>query len=278
MLIVDDRVAEARQHCRAGNLQAAMDLYSSLLAESPRRADLYFERGVVAQLGQAPAVAERDFRVCLGLEPGHFRAREHLGEIRRRMEPFVGSRAEPQHSEPFIYAVGSSYIRAFSSTTLFLPLWLGPANDLSFISGDRAARTQAHLFAAIDRCDLRNPVMLVMGNNDAIMHANNLAGTKDPQPDGTAARHCDVLEAGALRYVAAIENMLRRYPGIELLVTGGFLAFSPEKMNTPASPIAFSKNIARGSVCSSSISTRPWPIPPPERCEPNSRVIRTTSI
>ena len=231
MVTFDDRVRDARMAMKMGNLQGAMDAYNTLIGEQPQAPQLYFERGLVAHLGQAGQLAERDYRTALSLDPTHLKARENLGHIARKVMPFVGpTQASRSGStdDPFVYVVGSSYVRSFSASTLFLPLWLGPANELSFLNDERAARTTAHLFATLDRCDLRNPVLLVMGNNDPINHADNLLGTKDLQAKGELGSHAEVVEAAAMRYAAAIEAILGRYPGIRLLVLGGCVMFARE--------------------------------------------------
>ena len=227
----ETRLAEARQAMRLGNLQAAADAYGPLLAEAPNIAELHFERGVIAQLGRAPQVAEQDYRNCLRLDPAHLRARENLGQLFRNTFPppgFARSDRAASQDAPFVYVVGSSYVRSFSSTTLFLPLWLGPANELSFINDEAAARTQAHLLATIARCDRRNPVLLVMGNNDPIVHADNLLKTKDLQATGALGSHAEIVEAAALRYMAAIQALLEAYPDLTLWVLGACLMFSAE--------------------------------------------------
>lgn len=228
----DGRVEQARLWAKSGKLNEAILLYNKLIGENLREAQLYFERGRASQLAGAFAEAERDYRICLLLEPGHLRAREYLGQVVRRASPFVGASSDRISELPaddsFVYVVGSSYVRAFSSTTLFIPLWLGPANELSFINDQRAQKTRLHLLATIGRCDLRKPVLLVMGNNDPIMHADNLAGTKDAQARGELGSDREILEGAALRYIATIEDILLQYPAIKLFVLGGCLMFSAE--------------------------------------------------
>ncbi len=232
MLTFDERLRDARMALKTGNLQAAMAGYNGLLAEQPQAAPLLFERGLVAHLGGAADLAVHDYRLCLAAEPAHLKARENLGQIARRTRPFVGPpgpRPRPATDDgAFVYAVGSSYVRSFSSSTVFLPLWLGPANELTFITDEGAARTAAHLTATLDRCDPLRPVLLVMGNNDPIVHADNLAGTKDRQAAGELGSHAEVIGEAARRYVQVLETLLERYPGIALYVLGACVMFSTE--------------------------------------------------
>jgi hypothetical protein len=233
MLSFDDRLREARLAMKTGQLQKAVEAYNDLLTAQPNDAQLVFERGLVAQLGNAVQLAVNDYRYALQLDPTHVRARENLGQIARRTTANVG----PPHSvadagvetHPFISAVGASHIRSFSSTTLFLPLWLGPGNELSFLTDDRAARTQAHLLAAIARCDLRNPVMLVLGENDPFVHTGDYFGLKALQAKGELGTDEDIIHQAALRYVATLEAIQAQFPEIKLVVLAGVITFAPDK-------------------------------------------------
>jgi hypothetical protein len=226
----EERLQAARVALKTGNLQAAMDGFNILLAEGAHP-QLFFERGLVAHLGGAAQAALNDYRSCLALDPGHLKARENIGQILRRTQPFVGPSANAQVAgdDQFVYAVGASHVRSFSSTTSFLPLWLGPANDVCFVTPDRAVRTEAHLIAAIERCDLRNPVLLVMGDNDLAAHFADLVGTKKLQAAGELGSDAEILQHGAQRYLATIETIRNRFPGIRLVVLGGFVNFSSEQ-------------------------------------------------
>lgn len=205
---------------REGKVDEALQTCDLLLQADAQNAFAHGIRGQIYQRKGDLIKAMQSYLAAVTIDPDQHDARERFGGLIQRVFPIVmPPSAEGLGDDPeFIYVLGSSYARSFSLGTLYLPIMMGTSFVLSFLSPELAEASRKHIFAHLDRVDLRNPVLFAFFESNSLTHAQNKAGTKTLQAEGVLGSSEDLIIAGAHRYGDFLGDVAARYPGIKALI------------------------------------------------------------
>lgn len=205
---------------REGKVDEALQTCDLLLQADAQNAFAHGVRGQIFQRKGDVVKAMQSYLAAVTLDPDQHDARENLGGLIQRTFPLVmpPSATDLGDDPEFIYVMGSSYARSFSLGTLYLPFMMGTSFTLSFLSPELAKASRNHIFAHLDRVDLRNPVLFAFFESNSLTHAQNKAGTKTLQTEGVLGSSEDLIIAGAHRYGEFLGAVAARYPGIKAFI------------------------------------------------------------
>jgi len=211
---------EAVRLVKFARFDAASEILDLLAQTHAHDSRVHFTRGMIAQRTGEITDAISHYKIASTLEPKMDQAAESMGVLLRgSINPVRAALTTSiESSKPFLYVIGSSYTRSFGVGSGFLPLMTGTADKLTFLTPELSALSTSHLLAHLERCDHRYPVLLALGNSDAIGHDQNTAKTRDLQASGELGSDDEIIEAAAHRLALFIETARDRFPDLQLLV------------------------------------------------------------
>ena len=220
-----------KRFLRDGRIDEALDACDHAIAHTPNDTFAHTAKAQILQRKGEAIKAIQSYDTALAIDGDLHEARELLGGLLCRTFPVTAppSSAPMADSPPFVYVLGSSYARSFSTGTLYLPLMLGTSFNLSFLTNELAARSAAHINAHLDRVDRRHPALFAFFESNALTHHQNGAGTQDLQRAGKLGPSDEVIVAGAHRYGGFLKTTVGRYPGLRLLALNACPQLVPEQ-------------------------------------------------
>lgn len=150
------------------------------------------------------------------------------GKVTKIAAPVAGeTKRIPVEECEFITVVGNSFVRSFASGTRILPLMVGPANWLSFLTPESADITKRVAWNTIKRVDPKSLVLMVFSNADPACHAIGLHGTRKAVEEGALPSHEAAVRAGAARYFEMVDEVLAKTP-LNLVLFSATPMLTPE--------------------------------------------------
>ncbi|MDP6705406.1 MAG: hypothetical protein QF893_03595 [Alphaproteobacteria bacterium] len=224
-------VAEALKLVQFARFDEARARLQALDGVEPGDARIAFAHGLIAQRTGAIGDAIGHFKTAMVLNPGLHQAAEQAGALlRAAISPVCPPLAGPiADNRTFIYVIGSSYTRSFGVGSRFLPLMVGVADNLTFLTPELAARTTAHMLAHLERCDARNPVLLALANSDAIGLDMDTVGVRALQADGALGSDEEIIGQAAERHGDFLAEARRRFPACKLMVLAALPVLRPSQ-------------------------------------------------
>lgn len=249
---------------RSNRHDEALALADQIIADNPFAAEALMTRALILIRRQEGAQAIQTLRKCMGARSAEWvleRMRRDFvaqgqpamgrdmvvrlgGFLRGQLGP-LGPALAPTNrraTDEFVNLLGTSYVRSFGGSPVFLPIFLGMGPTTLLLTEDEAQVTRRKFREHLKRLDTTRNTVLVVGG-DPYYHAVRLRDANAPRPDGPTAEDLNLMDKVAERHAGILADARAQLTGrVGLLATtptpSQFVNALSRRLNAALAPVA----------------------------------------